>query len=111
MSNYSQTMIKFIKCTKNIFLGRVPVILDSCNLEMTNSRTDEMAFFRSLRKIGADENKVIYSIVAIFIWLPLASYVVFLTTLVGIVTLYYQSYHRQYMCSSGTHSSCKYMST
>ena len=61
MSNYSQTMIKFNKCTKNIFLGRVPVILDSCNLEMTNLRTDEMAFFRSLTKIGTDENKAIYS--------------------------------------------------
>ena len=54
-------MIKFIKCTKNIFLGRVPVILDSCNLEMTNLRTDEMAFFCTLTKIGTDENKAIYS--------------------------------------------------
>ena len=30
---------------------------------MTNLRTDEMAFSRSLTKIGTDENKAIYSIV------------------------------------------------
>ena len=29
---------------------------------MTNLRTDEMAFFHSLMKIGTDENKAIYSI-------------------------------------------------
>ena len=28
---------------------------------MTNLRTDEMSFFRSLTKIGTDENKTIYS--------------------------------------------------
>ena len=28
---------------------------------MTNLRTDEMAFFHSLTKIGNDENKAIYS--------------------------------------------------
>ena len=28
---------------------------------MTNLRTDEMAFFHSLKKIGTDENKAIYS--------------------------------------------------
>ena len=29
---------------------------------MTNLRTDEIAFFRCLTKIGTDENKAIYSI-------------------------------------------------
>ena len=29
---------------------------------MTNSRTDEIVFFRNLTKIGTDENKAIYSI-------------------------------------------------
>ena len=29
---------------------------------MTNLRTDEIPFFRSLTKIGTDENKAIYSI-------------------------------------------------
>ena len=46
-----------------MFLGRVQVInLQSGNLEMTNLCTDEMAFSRSLTKIGTDENKAIYSI-------------------------------------------------
>ena len=35
--------------------------LRSGNVEMTNLCTDEMAFFRSLTKIGTDENKAIYS--------------------------------------------------
>ena len=35
--------------------------LDSCNLEMTNLCSDEMAFFHRLTKIGTDENKAIYS--------------------------------------------------
>ena len=35
-----------VKCTKNIMLGRVSVTnLSSGNVEMTNLRTDEMAFF------------------------------------------------------------------
>ena len=33
---------------------------------MTNLRTDEMAFLRSLTKIGTDENKAIYS--RSFLW-------------------------------------------
>ena len=51
-----------MNCTKNIFLRRVPVInLGSGSLEMTNLRTDEMAFSCNLTKIGTDENKAIYS--------------------------------------------------
>ena len=43
-------------------LKRVPVTnLHSGNVEMTNLRTDEIAFFRSLTKIGNDENKAILS--------------------------------------------------
>ena len=62
ISNYSQTFMKFLKCTKYIFLGRVWVTnLYFENLEMTNLRTDETAFFRSLTKIGTDKNKGIYS--------------------------------------------------
>ena len=33
----------------------------SGNLEMTNLRTEEMAFSRNSTKIGTDENKSIYS--------------------------------------------------
>ena len=51
-----------VKCTKTIILGRVPLTkLRSGNVEMAKLRTDEMAFFRSLTKIGTDENKAIYS--------------------------------------------------
>ena len=54
--------MKSLKCTKYIFLGRVWVTnLYFDNLEMTNLRTDETVFFRSLAKIGTDENKAIYS--------------------------------------------------
>ena len=54
--------MKSLKCTKYIFLGRVGVTnLYFDNLEMTNLRTDETAFFRSLTKIGTDKNKAIYS--------------------------------------------------
>ena len=53
---------------QNIFLGRVPVKkIDSGNLELTNLRTDEMAFIHSLTKIGTDENKAIYSIKSVLI--------------------------------------------
>ena len=46
-----------------MFLGRsMKKKLDSDNLEMTNLRTDETAFFCSLMKICTDENKAIYSI-------------------------------------------------
>ena len=52
-----------VKYTKKIILGRVPVSnLRSGNVEMMDLSTDEMAFFRSLMKIGTDENKAIYSI-------------------------------------------------
>ena len=34
---------------------------NSGSLEMTNLRTDEITFFRSLTKIGTDINKAIYS--------------------------------------------------
>ena len=62
MSNYRQTIIRPVICTKNIFLGMVPVIdLRTGNLEMTNLRTDEMVFSRNLTKIGTDENKAIFS--------------------------------------------------
>ena len=63
MSNNSQTFYQMIvKCTKNIILGRVPLTkLRSGNVEMTNLRIDEMAFFHRLTSIGTDENKAIYS--------------------------------------------------
>ena len=64
ISNYSQTFMKSLKCTKYILhvLGRVWVTnLYFDNLEMTNLRNDETAFFRSLTKNGTDENKVIYN--------------------------------------------------
>ena len=52
-----------VQCTKNVILGRIQVTnLESGNVEMTNLRTDEMAFLRRLTKIGTDENKAIYSI-------------------------------------------------
>ena len=62
MSNYRQTVIKSVICTKNIFLGMVPIIhLRFGNLEMTNLCTDEMAFSHNLTKIGSEESKAIYS--------------------------------------------------
>ena len=37
---------------------------------MTNLRTDEIAFSRSLTKIGTDENKAIYSNKNGILWIP-----------------------------------------
>ena len=40
---------------------------------MTNLRTDEIVFFRNLKKIGTDENKAIYSKCVCKILMPLAA--------------------------------------
>ena len=46
---------------KHCIVRSLVTILYSDNLDMTNSRTDEMVFFRNLTKIDTDENKAINS--------------------------------------------------